>query len=60
LQWAVLARLRYGGRAPPVEFTFGDAFLHGIEQVLDDELSWKEKFRTNGEGLPPGYDHGLG
>ncbi len=56
----MLARPRRGGRALPVEFAFGDAFLHGIEQVLDDELGWKEKFRTNGEGLPPGYDHGLG
>ncbi|WP_200532220.1 ISH3 family transposase [Halorubrum sp. LN27] len=60
LQWAVLAQPRRGGRALPVAFTFGDAFLHGIEQVLDDELGWKEKHRTNGEGLPPGYEHGLG
>jgi hypothetical protein len=36
------------GQALPVEFAFGDAFLYGIEQVLDDELGWKEKFRTNG------------
>jgi len=60
LQWAVLARPRRGGRALPVEFAFGDAFLHGIEEVLDDDLGWKEKHRTNGEGLPPGYEHGLG
>jgi len=60
LQWAVLARPRRGGRALPVAFTFGDAFLHGIEQVLDDELGWKEQHRTNGVGLPAGYEHGLG
>ena len=60
LQWAVLARPRRGGRALPVEFTFSDAFLHGIEQELDDELGWKKKHRTNGVGLPVGYDHGLG
>lgn len=60
VQWAVLARPRRGGRALPVAFTFGDAFLHGIEQVLDEELGWKEKHRTNGEGLPPGYEHRLG
>jgi len=60
VQWAVLARPRRGGRALPVEFTFSDAFLHGIERVLDDELGWKTKHRTNGEGLPQGYEHGLG
>jgi hypothetical protein len=60
LQWAVLARPRRGGRALPVEFTFSDAFLHGIERVLDDDLGWKKKHRTNGVGLPVGYDHGLG
>ena len=60
IQWAVLAAPRRGGRALPVEFTFGDAFLHGTEGVLDDELGWKEKHRTNGVGLPAGYDHGLG
>ncbi|WP_050033704.1 MULTISPECIES: ISH3 family transposase [Haloferacaceae] len=60
VQWAVLARPRRGGRARLVEFTFSDAFLHGIERVLDDELGWKTKHRTNGEGLPPGYEHGLG
>jgi hypothetical protein len=60
LQWAVLARPQRGGRALPVGFTFDNSFLHGIEQVLDDELGWKEKHRTNGEGLPAGYDHGLG
>jgi len=60
VQWAVLARPRRGGRALPTGFTFSDSFLHGIEQVLDDELGWKSKHRTNGEGLPPGYEHGLG
>jgi hypothetical protein len=40
--------------------TFSDAFLHGIERVLDDELGWREKYRTNGVGLPVGCDHGLG
>jgi hypothetical protein len=59
-QWAVIARPRRGGRALPVEFIFSDAFLHGIEQELDDELGWKKKHRTNGVGLPVGYDHGLG
>ena len=60
IQWAVLAAPQRGGRALPVEFTFGDVFLHGIEGVLDDELGWKEKHRTNGVGLPAGHDHGLG
>jgi len=60
LQWAVLARPRRGGRALAKTFAFGNAFLHGIERVLDDELSWKEEYRTNGEGLPAGYEHGLG
>jgi len=60
VRWAVLARPRRGGRALPTGFTFSDSFLHGIEQVLDDELGWKSKHRTNGEGLPPGYEHGLG
>jgi hypothetical protein len=60
LQWAVLARPRRGGRALPVGFAFGDAFLHGIEEVLDDELGWKEKHQTNGVGLPVGCEHGLG
>ena len=60
LQWAVLAQPRRGGRVLPVEFTFNDSFLHGIEMKLDDELGWKEKYETNGEGLPPCYDHGLG
>jgi hypothetical protein len=60
LQWAVLARPRRGGRALPLGVAVGDVFLHGIEQVLDDELGWKEKHRTNQEGLPTGYDHGLG
>ena len=59
LQWAVLAAPQRGGRALPMEFTFSDAFLHGVERVLDDELGWKEKYRTNGVGLPAGYDHGL-
>ena len=59
IQWAVLAAPQRGGRALPVEFTFGDVFLHGIEGVLDDELGWKEKHRTNGVGLPAGHDHGL-
>jgi hypothetical protein len=59
LQWAVLAPPRRGGRALPVEFTFSDGFLHGVERVLDDELGWKKKHRTNGVGLPAGYDHGL-
>ena len=60
LQWAVLAQPRRGGRVLPIEFTFNDSFLHGIEMKLDDELGWKEKYETNGEGLPPCYDHGLG
>lgn len=60
IQWGVLAAPRRGGRALPVEFTFGDAFLHGIEGVLDDELGWKKKHWTNGVGLPAGCDHGLG
>jgi len=60
LQWGVLARPRRGGRALPVEFTFGDGFLHGIEQVLDTELGWKKRHRTNGVGLPAGCEHGLG
>jgi hypothetical protein len=60
LQWAVLARPRRGGRALRVEFTFNDGFLHGIEQVLDAELGWKKKHRTNGVGLPAGSEHGLG
>jgi len=59
LQWAMLAQPRRGGRALPVEFTFSDGFLHGVERVLDDKLGWKEKYRTNGIGLPAGYDHGL-
>jgi hypothetical protein len=60
LQWAVLALPRRGGRALPVGFAFGDAFLHGIERVLDEDLGWKKKHRTNGVGLPAGCDHGLG
>ena len=59
LQWAVLAQPRRGGRALPMEFTFSDGFLHGVERVLDDELGWKEQYRTNRIGLPAGYDHGL-
>jgi len=59
LSWAVLAQPRRGGRALPVGFTFSDAFLHGIEQVLDDELGWRKKYQTNREGIPTGYDHGL-
>jgi len=35
-------------------------FLHGIERVLDEELGWKERHRTSGEGLPAEYEHGLG
>ncbi|HZD43873.1 MAG TPA: ISH3 family transposase, partial [Methanomicrobiales archaeon] len=57
VQWGVLAQPRRGGRALPVDFTFGDAFLHGIEQELDDELGWRKRYRTNGIGLPTGYDH---
>ena len=60
LQWAVLAHPRRGGRVLPDDFTFNDGFLHGIQEVLDEELGWKDKHRTNGEGLPPCYDHGLG
>ena len=60
VQWAVLAQPQRGGRALPVEFTFGDSFLHGIERELDDELGWKERYRTNGVGLPAGCDHGFG
>ena len=59
LQWAVLAQPRRGGRALPVAFTFGDAFLHGIEQVLDNELGWKEKHRTNGRDRTLSGVHGL-
>ena len=59
LQWAVLAQPRRSGRALPVEFTFSDGFLHGVERVLDDELGWKEQYRTNRIGLSAGYDHGL-
>jgi hypothetical protein len=36
-------------------FAFGNAVFHGIEQVLDDELGWKEKHLTNGVGLPANY-----
>ncbi|MEF8979044.1 MAG: ISH3 family transposase [Haloarculaceae archaeon] len=60
LQWAVIAQPQRGGRSLPVGFAFDDVFLHGIEQVLDEDLGWKEKRRTNGKGLPAGYDHGLG
>ncbi len=60
LQWGVLARPRRGGRDLPVDFTFDDAFLHGIERELDDDLGWREKYRTNGKGLPAGSDHGIG
>jgi len=60
LEWAVLAQPRRGGRALPAGFAFSAVFLHGIERVLDEELGWKKKHRTNGEGLPAGYDHGLG
>jgi IS4 transposase len=60
LQWAVIAHPRRSGRSIPNDFTFTDAFLHGVEEVLDEELGWKEKHRTNGKGLPPCYDHGLG
>ena len=60
IEWAVLARPRRGGRALPIGFAFRAVFLHGIERVLDEELGWKKKHRTNGKGLPPGYDHGLG
>ena len=60
LEWAVLAHPRRGGRALPVGFAFSAVFLHGIERVLDEELGWKKKHRTNGKGLPAGYDHGLG
>ena len=60
LQWAVLAHPRRGGRVLPDKFTFSDAFLYGIEEVLDEELGWKDKWQTNGEGLPSCYDHGLG
>ena len=48
------------GRARPTEFTFGDGFLHGIEEALDDELDWKKKHRTNREGLLAGHERGLG
>jgi len=58
LQWAVLAQPQRGGRALPVEFTFDDAFRHGVERVSDNELGWKRNIgRTI--GLPAGYDHGL-
>jgi hypothetical protein len=60
LEWAVLARPRRGGRALPAEFTFSDAFLHGIEEVLDEELGWKKEHQTNGVGLPAGCELGLG
>ncbi|CCC40405.1 ISH3-like element ISHwa12 family transposase [Haloquadratum walsbyi] len=60
LQWAVLARPRRGGRALPTDFTFNNAFLHGVEEVLDDELGWKDEHQTNGQGLPAGHEHGLG
>ena len=60
LEWAVLARHAVAGRALPVGFAFGAVFLAGIEQLLHEELGWKKKHRTNGEGLPAGYDHGLG
>ncbi len=60
VQWAVLAQPQRGGRALPVEFTFDDSFLHGIERELDDELGWKERYRTNGVGLPAGCEHGFG
>ena len=50
LQWAVIAQPRRGGRSLPVGFAFDDVFLHGIVQVLDEELSWKKKRQTNGEG----------
>jgi hypothetical protein len=60
LEWAVLARHAAGGQALPAGFAFSAVFLHGIERVLDEELGWKKKHRTNGEGLPSGYDHGLG
>src|SRR5699024_12306188 len=58
LQWAVLAAPQRGGRALPVEFTVGDGILHGVEQVLDDELGWKEKLRMTGGGWGAGWDRG--
>ena len=60
LLWGVLARPRRGGRAIPTDFPFRNGFLHGIQQQLDEDLGWREVYRTNGVGLPPGYGAGIG
>jgi hypothetical protein len=58
--WRVLARPAAGGRAIPADFSFRDGSLHGIQQQLDEELGWREEYRTNGVGLPPGYGDAIG
>ena len=60
LLWGLLARPRRGGRAIPTDFSFRDGFLHGIQQHLDNELGWREEYRTNGVGLPTGYGDAIG
>ncbi len=60
LLWGVLARPAVGGRAIPTDFTFRDAFLHEIQQQLDEELGRRDEYRTNGVGLLAGYGEGIG
>lgn len=60
LQWAVLAKPRRGRRALPVEFTFSDAFLHGLKRILNEELGWKEKhpdFSVRDRAVTDGVDN---
>jgi hypothetical protein len=54
IRWAIIARLRRGGRDLPTQFTFTtfcDWIRHALEEAL--ERSWKIKM--NGVGVPETY-----
>jgi len=51
LRWAVVARLRRGGRDLPTQFTF-KTFCDWIRHELEEELRRQWKIKSNGVGVP--------
>ena len=54
LRWAVVARLRRGGRDLSTQFTF-TTFCDWIRHALEEELERSWRIKMNGVGVPEGY-----
>ena len=59
LRWAVVARLRRGGRDLPEQFTF-QTFCDWIRHELEAELARRWQVEMNGVGVPDTYASAAG